>query len=75
MAGPNTLGWYNVKDYGAVGDGTTDDTNAINSAVTAAGINGTVYFPPGTFLIGSSTATPPPHRSFRGPAPYRLRHG
>ena len=42
-----------VKDFGATGDGATDDTtfiqNAINSVVTAGG--GTVFFPKGTYLI------------------------
>lgn len=42
----------NVKDFGAVGNGTTDDTAAINAAVaalTAAGGGGVVYFPPGRY--------------------------
>ncbi|MBW8837881.1 MAG: hypothetical protein JF605_23335, partial [Burkholderia sp.] len=35
-----------VKDFGALGDGATDDAAAIRLAVTAAGILGwTVYFP------------------------------
>ena len=37
-----------VKDFGAVGDGIADDTNAIRAAVTA--INA-VYFPPGVYRI------------------------
>ena len=38
---------FNVKAYGAKGDGTTDDTAAIASAIAAASaVNGTVLFPP-----------------------------
>lgn len=40
----------NVKDYGAVGDGVTDDAAAINAAKAAGN---TVYFPPGTYLVTS----------------------
>ena len=46
---------FNVKDYGAVGDGAILDTAAINEAVKAckASGGGTVYFPAGTYLSGS----------------------
>lgn len=41
---------FNVKDYGAVGDGVTDDGVAITAAVTAANAAvGVLYFPPGTY--------------------------
>jgi len=45
-------GFYNVRRFGAKGDGKTLDTNAINRAletVSAAG-GGTVFFPAGTYL-------------------------
>lgn len=45
---------YNVLTYGAVGDGVTDDTNAIRSAITAAGIGGTVLLPRGTYRISGT---------------------
>ena len=41
----------NVKDYGAVGDGTTDDTAAIQSAVDDLTSNGVLYFPPSKYNI------------------------
>ncbi|KAI4249362.1 MAG: hypothetical protein LQ352_005683 [Teloschistes flavicans] len=52
----------NVKDFGAKGDGTTDDTAAINSAISTGNRCGKgcdsstvtpalVYFPPGTYLV------------------------
>lgn len=44
--------FYNVKSYGARGDGKTLDTNAINKTIEAAAKNGggTVFFPAGTYL-------------------------
>lgn len=45
--------FVNVKAYGAKGDGTTNDTTAINAAITAAGTNGTIFFPKGTYLVTS----------------------
>ena len=39
----------NVRDHGAKGDGTTDDTVAIQAAVNASA--GVVHFPPGTYRI------------------------
>jgi polygalacturonase len=47
-----------VKRYGAVGDGVTDDTTAINSAISAVeAAKGVVYFPPGTYRVGTFTGT------------------
>jgi Pectate lyase superfamily protein len=47
--------WYNVKAYGAAGNGSTDDSAAINSAITAAAVTGgTVYMPEGTYYLGSA---------------------
>lgn len=41
----------NVKYYGALGDGTTDDTAAIIAAATNSSI---VYIPPGTYKVSST---------------------
>ncbi|MEO7584893.1 MAG: glycosyl hydrolase family 28-related protein, partial [Ferruginibacter sp.] len=43
--------FYNVKDFGAKGDGTTIDSGPINNAIDAASNTGggTIYFPPGTY--------------------------
>ena len=46
---------YDVKDFGAKGDGITKDTAAIQRAVDAASVagGGEVYFGAGTYLSGS----------------------
>jgi Endopolygalacturonase len=43
--------FYNVKDFGAKGDSTTIDSEAINKAIDAAAAKGggTIYFPPGIY--------------------------
>ncbi|KAJ9605855.1 hypothetical protein H2200_009704 [Cladophialophora chaetospira] len=54
----------NVKDYGAVGDGTTDDTVAINNAITdgnrcgqgcdsSTTVPAIVYFPAGRYAVSA----------------------
>ncbi len=48
---------YNVRNHGAVGDGVADDAPAINALIDqleASSTNGTIYFPRGTYLLGSA---------------------
>ena len=61
---PSYKVFRNVQEYGAKGDGLTDDTNAINAAITDGSRCGKgcdsstvtpalVYFPPGTYLVSA----------------------
>ncbi|MFA6003657.1 MAG: right-handed parallel beta-helix repeat-containing protein, partial [Elusimicrobiota bacterium] len=43
----------NAKDFGAQGDGSTDDTAAIQSALNAVTAGGTVTIPSGTYMINA----------------------
>jgi polygalacturonase len=47
-----TVTTFNIKNFGAVGDGKNLDSHAINKAIEAASIagGGTVYFPAGKYL-------------------------
>lgn len=48
--------YINVKQYGAAGDGVTDDTTAIQNALTAAGTvqGSSVFLPQGIYLISAT---------------------
>jgi len=54
-ATPSNNLFYNVRDYGAKGDGITLDTKMINASIDAASAagGGTVYFPAGNYFSGS----------------------
>lgn len=62
-----------VKDYGAVGNGSTDDTAAVQAAVDAviAGNGGSLFFPRGAYLT-TSTIVVDPSLAPQGSASVRL---
>jgi hypothetical protein len=45
-----------VKDFGAVGDGVTDDATSIQAALNSGAT--TVHFPPGTYAFGATVSIP-----------------
>ena len=46
--------FFNVKEYGALGDGSTDDTIAVQAALTACDTTGgTVFFSVGTYILST----------------------
>jgi len=57
-------GTFNVKDFGAVGDGAADDTAAIQAAISA----GDAVFPSGTYRITSTIAVPSNRAIYLGSA-------
>lgn len=46
--------FINVRDHGAIGDGVTDDTVAIQSIINNAGEYTRIYFPTGKYLLTSA---------------------
>lgn len=56
---------FNVADFGAVGDGVHDDTDAVLAAVKAAGSHGIVEFGRGRFRL-TRTITVPADQAWRG---------
>lgn len=58
--------FVSVKDYGAVGDGVTNDAVAIQTAITAAGYGGGVYFPSGNYRVDSTINVPPTNGTLSG---------
>ena len=61
------LGIINVKDYGAKGDGVTDDTAAIQKAIDN-NLGKTIFFPHGTYIVSDTIYT------YRGDSKRSLLH-
>lgn len=63
--------WVNVADYGAVGNGSTDDTSAFQSAINSLGAaGGTVIIPDGFRCRIASNLTVKPNVTLKGPFKY-----
>jgi hypothetical protein len=64
---------FNVRDFGAIGDGSVDDRLAIQAAIDAAALGGgtvTVFIPAGTYIIG--TVSNPDNQPLIVPSNIRL---
>ena len=56
---PSPTNILDVKQFGAAGDGITDDANAIRNAIDSLhGSRGVVYFPSGNYLVASTIDLP-----------------
>ncbi|MDQ8184344.1 glycosyl hydrolase family 28-related protein [Pelagicoccus sp. SDUM812002] len=62
---PEQRTWANLKDFGAVGDGEVDDTEALRAAIAA---NRTVFLPTGRYRV-SDTITLQPDTVLIGASP------
>jgi hypothetical protein len=68
------LGVINVKDYGATGNGTTDDTAAIQAAIdTYSATRPTFYFPKGNYRLTAPIKIRRENASLIGDGPHRTR--
>ena len=64
--------FFNVRDFGAKGDGKTNDSVAIQSAIDKAGqVEGVVYFPSGKYICGGLKMHP--HTTLLGDAQWIFR--
>ncbi|HNX34101.1 MAG TPA: glycosyl hydrolase family 28-related protein [Kiritimatiellia bacterium] len=75
QTGAKTSTVFNVRDFGAAGDGKTPDSAAVQKALDAAGaVSGTVYFPSGKYLChdlkaqAHTTLLAEPQWGYRGDA-------
>lgn len=58
---------YNIQDFGATPNDTTDDWMAIMATIASAGITGgIVYIPPGRYELSSSVAVTAPNIHIKG---------
>lgn len=65
--GANSAEWFNVKDYGAVGDGVTNDAAAFTAALAAMPSKGGVlYMPKGQYRVNSTITLPDKHLTLWG---------
>ena len=57
---PRERGFYNIRDFGAVGDGKADDTSAFRSAmaVIASNNGGVLIIPDGDYVVNSTITLP-----------------
>lgn len=62
----------NVLDYGAIGDGTTDSTSAISTALNSGASE--VVIPQGTFIVSAITVTSSTLRRVSGPGTLKLKN-
>lgn len=74
---PYLVGYITPQDYGAAGDGVTDDTAALNAALAALNTagGGTLFMPAGTRYLVSGTISVPPFVFLQGPVQVSLNLG